>query len=92
MYNRSKRLTRFNRSNLTEQQQLKKKGSGNFYLLQEPDFPDQENRGGGIFFHCFQRLVITFVKTFQPHIRKQIDADIFFVILRPLHLAFHVWH
>ena len=63
MYNRSNRsntsnrLTRFNRSNLAEQQQLKTNYfSGNFYLLQEPGFPDQENRGGGVFLNCFQRL------------------------------------
>ena len=24
--------------------------SGNFYLLQEPGFPDQENRAGGAYF------------------------------------------
>ena len=54
--NRSNRLTRFNRSNLTEQQQFKNDYfSGNFYLLQEPGFSDQENWGGA-FFNCFQRL------------------------------------
>ena len=45
IFKRSNTLTRFYRSNLTEQQQLKNIcSSGNFYLLQKPGDLDQEDR------------------------------------------------
>ena len=58
---RSNRSNRLSRSKIPffwkSQQFLKIYFSVNFYLLPEPGFPDQENRGGS-FFNCFQRLQI----------------------------------
>ena len=69
------RSTRFNRSNLTEQQQLKNNYfSGNFYLLQEPGFPDQENRWGAYFLTAFNDY---------PLMKLQLKRGLFWYGLHP---------
>ena len=73
--NRSNRLSRSKIPFFWNPQQLKNNYfSGNFYLLPEPGFPDQENRGGDLF-NCFQRLqhVVSFetfyIISIECHVR-----------------------